>query len=398
MSDLVSGSWVRQAGRVTTDERVRLSFTGPDSHVLTRRPGVGSLTVGPRGGREKPDLVVGPEDPVDWTALDGLLVPDGSPWPRYVRYEGADTSLLSWSRSRPVEGITFTAVRDTVLDADGAQVQQLHVRTEGHHVTLRMASATTCRDLVVSGDLTRVELHGHPDGTVPGLGIVLPAVAAGEPRGLPSLPALAGATTLDLRVDPLGAPFDCRTLRQLPGLRSLSLQGALVHLDALAELPLTSLALRFCPDLTGLPPLTTWPGLTSIIAWNVDDQGGKRLRKEIKTLGDDHFSDHVGVSQLRARRWFVEEYGLPFAAWPKAVAKDATRLFKGAAAWIAKATSEETVRTAVETFVFGVGELPGIETSEREDAAEAVRLLVSTSPVPVEAETAQAWFDAVRSF
>ncbi|MEP7764415.1 hypothetical protein [Sanguibacter sp. 25GB23B1] len=383
---------------MTTDTSVRLSFTGPDSHVLQRRPGVGSLTVGPAGGREKPDLVVGPDDPVDWAVLDDQTLADGSPWPRYVRYEGADTSVLDWSRSRPVEGITFTAVRDTVLDADGAQVQQLHVRTEGHHVILRMASATTCRDLVISGDLTRVELHGHPDGTVPGVGIVLPAVAGEEPRGLPPLPALASATTLELRVDPLGAPFDCRTLLQLSGLRSLSLQGALVHLDALADLPLTSLALRFCPDLTGLPPLTTWPDLTSFIAWNIDDQAGKRLRKEIKRLGDDHFSDYVGVSQLRARRWFVEEYGLPFAAWPKATAKDATRLFKGAAAWIAKATSEETVRTAVETFVFGVGELPGMETSEREDAAEAVRLLVSTSPVPVDDETAQSWFDAARSF
>lgn len=381
-----------------TDEKVQLSFTGPGSHVLTRRPGVGSLAVGPRDGREKPDLVVGPHDAVDWGALDDLRLPDGSPWPRYVRYEGADTSVLDWARRRPVEGITFDAVQDTVLDAADAHVQTLHVRTGGHHVTVRMASATTCRLLVVAGDLARVDLHRHADGTVPSVALVLDAVPGTEPRGLPPLPALADVTSLDLRCDPLGAPFDCRTLRRLPHLSDLTLQGALAHLDALAELPLTSLALRFCPDLGGLPPLTTWPALTSFIAWNVDDQAGKRLRTELRVLGEDRFTDHVSVSQLRSRRWFVEEYGLPFGAWPPRTAKKATTLFKEASRGIAKATGTADVRAAVHTFVEGVNELPGIETTEREDAADAVHLLVSTSPVPVDEDTAQAWFDEAREF
>lgn len=388
-----------QAVRVTTGERLHLSFTGPDSHVLVRRPGVGNLRVGPRDGREKPDLVVGPHDAVDWSSLDGLVVPAGYPWPRYVAYEGASTSILDWSRVRPVEGITFSAVEDTVLDADGAHVQTLSVRTQGHHVTLRMPSATTCNHLVLEGDLTRVALTPHPDGSVPGIGIVLPkAPAPGDLRGLPPLPALAAATWLDLYGDPLGEPFDCRTLLQLPSLTSLTLSGGLAHLEALGALPLASLAVRYCPDLTGFPSISAWPGLTSLIAWNVDDQGGKRLRTEIRAAGDERFSGHVSVSRLRSRRWFVEEYGLPFAAWPRGTAKDATRLFKRAAAEIAKATTVETVRTAVQTFVSGIGELPGIETSEREDTAEAVHLLVSTSPLPVDEETAQAWFDEVREF
>jgi hypothetical protein len=211
-------------------------------------------------------------------------------------------------------------------------------------------------------------------------------------------PGIGAVTSLDVRVDPLGTPFDCRALVGLPRLRTLTLTGALAHLDALGELALTSLTLRLCPDLSGLPPLSSWPGLTSVVAWNVEESASRRLLEEGRVIGAGQVSGHVSVSRPRRRRFFDEELGRPLATLPAGQAKEAARLFGGASAWIARARSEETVRTAVETFVHGVGELPGVDATDRVEVSDAIRRLVSTSPVPVDERTALAWSDAVRAF
>jgi hypothetical protein len=40
--------------------------------------------------------------------------------------------------------------------------------------------------------------------------------------------------------------------------------------------------------------------------------------------------------------------------------------------------------------------MPAIETSEREDAGEAVHQLATSAPIAIEADLAQSWFDAER--
>ncbi|AXX31133.1 hypothetical protein KCV87_01210 [Actinosynnema pretiosum subsp. pretiosum] len=364
-----------------------VSLTGPNSHVLVRRPGVGSLSVGPPGS-DRVDLVVGPDDQVDWTALDGLETPAGGLWPRWVDYRGNDLSVFEWARARRVEGLHFEAASDVVIDASGSRFGSLTVNSGGHCVRLRLAPAELC---------PRVALQGAPadfvlaaGGALPELALALPATSA---RALPRLPVLADLTHLMVSTGPLDEPFDCRSLLQFPRLRSLALSGSLANLGALEVLPLRQLQIRFCPDLSGLPPLRSFPELTSFLAWNVDAAVGRRLRTELRGPIAQRLTGHSGVSQLRERPWFVEEYGLPFAGWAPRTGAAATKAFKVASKAIGRGGD---VREAVAGFVRRVGELPGVETGEREDAAEAAVLLGKIGGV--DRDTALGWFEAVRDF
>jgi hypothetical protein len=56
------------------------------------------------------------------------------------------------------------------------------------------------------------------------------------------------------------------------------------------------------------------------------------------------------------------------------------------------------VEQAVTGFVGAVNDMPGITTTEREDAATAVLLLAALAAVPVTEEQALGWFEALRDF
>jgi hypothetical protein len=63
---------------VSNVESTSLSLTGPNSHMLVMKPGVGNVSIGPSGGRDgTPDLVVGEDDRIDWAAFDPFTVPAG---------------------------------------------------------------------------------------------------------------------------------------------------------------------------------------------------------------------------------------------------------------------------------------------------------------------------------
>jgi hypothetical protein len=123
------------------------------------------------------------------------------------------------------------------------------------------------------------------------------------------------------------------------------------------------------------------------------------LRKQIRALpaGADATAHLVG-SQLRGRRWFVEEHGLPFGAWPKRQGAAATKAFKTASTAVAKSAGADAAREAIIGFTDALNRLGSLETSEREDAATAVSLLAELSRAPVDRATALAWFDQTRDF
>jgi hypothetical protein len=148
-----------------------------------------------------------------------------------------------------------------------------------------------------------------------------------------------------------------------------------------------------------MPDLRTWPLLTNFIGWNIEAGAGKVLRKQLAGLtAGGREMRHASVTQLRQPAWFVTEYALPFAAWPRKTAQAATKLYKAAAASIGTATSLEEVKAAVTAFVLAVNDLPNIETSEREDVAMGLVRLAGLAPMPVTAEQTLEWFDAVRDF
>jgi hypothetical protein len=276
------------------------------------------------------------------------------------------------------------------LYASGALIGSLSIHAT-HPLTLRLDGSI--RQVSLIGDLDLFDVRAEEPVSSVALSPVIPPGT--ESYALPPLPGLRAVTTLTVVMDPLGPSLDCASLGQFARLTSLSLQGALTGVDTLAELDLESLAVRYVPDLSGLPDPAAWPRLTSLIAWNVDEVVGRRLREQVKALD---LSGQVSVSKLRSARWFEEEYGLPFSGWATTQATAATKAFRSASKKLAAATSEADAKAAIVAFVEVINDLEGIATAEREDAWLAVDLLAKLSAVPVSGEQIDDWFDEVREF
>ncbi len=332
---------------MSRDETFVISLTGPGSHRLVRSPGVGVVVIGPAGsGPRRPDLVVAADDAIDWAVFDPFTVPAGYPWPRLIVYEGDDTGFFRWSERRPIENLSWRPRAAHVIDASAAQIERLGIvlRDAPLHLTVPH------RFLSVTGDLSLLTVA--LDGDCPRLSFAPDTRPAPDspPLRLPDLPALAGAASVDVTVQPGRQPFDCASLLQFAEVRHLVLAGQLVNVDALGRLRhLRGLQLRFCPDLTGLPALHSWPDLTHLLAFNVEEVTGRRLRGELRR--SDREWRHSGVSQLRKPEWFATEYGLPFSAWTGRRAKRATVAYRAAQAAIAAATAPAEVEAAIRAFV-----------------------------------------------
>ncbi len=372
----------------------RISLTGPDSHELTLESGMGLLTIRPESAPEahRSDLIVDPDQAIDWTVFDAYTTPAGSPWPRWLTYIGNDVSVLDWARTRQIEGLSLRPQVPVDLDASGALISSLSVHAS-HPMTLKLGSSERIRQVSLIGDLDLFDISAEEPVSSVALRPVVPPGT--ESYALPPLPGLHAVTTLTVVMDPLGPSLDCASLRQFSRLESLSLQGALTRVETLAELDLVSLAVRYVPDLSGLPDPTAWPRLTSLIAWNVDEVVGRRLREQVKALD---LSGHVSVSKLRSPRWFAEEYGLPFSGWTTTQAAAATKAFRSAGKKLAAASTEADAKAAIVAFVEVINDLEGIATAEREDAWLAVDLLAKLSAVPVSGEQIDDWFDEAREF
>lgn len=365
-----------------------LALTGPDSHRLELKPGVGSCTLGP-----KADLDVAVDDRLDWTAFDRFSTPAGSPWPRWIGYEGNDTGWVAWSQHRLIENFSWTPHAAQHLDASQAQIGHLSV-------TVRRAPLR----LVLSPD-TRFSAAGDLSLLTPELAAQCPSLEfrpdttrnREAPCTLPPMPALAGASSVDVSIPPLRQPFDCSGLLQFPNLSRLVLAGSLTGLSALAKLPgLTTLQLRYVPDLSELPPLETWPDLSHLIVWNCDAQATKRIRSEARR--SDREWSYCSITKPRTPEWFATEYGLPFSAWPTRSARVAVKAYRAAQTAIASADSEAQVQAAIHGFAHAINRLPNLETTEREDLADAVALLATETPQGNLRERAASWLEASLDF
>jgi hypothetical protein len=407
-------------GRRTSDDgdTLILDLTGPGSHRLERERGRGDIVIAPKDGRLPPDLVVAPDAQVDFRVFDRMRTPAGSLWPRWIAYEGNDASLFDWTRKRATEDVRFAPCRDMDLDLGDAKIARLALYPRAHR--LRATLPRALRELHVAGDPSRVvfsrprgargKLHvagdpsrvvfSRPRGAAHELSVSFEGTPDFRLAALGDLPHLARAKIdrLSVTCEVMGRqPFDCRSLVDCRDVRSLALRGGMRHLDALARLPLESLELRFVPDLGGLPDLSAWPRLGHVIAWNVEEAGGRALKKALagRRAAPGRM---LNVSQLRSRQWFVEEHGLPFAAWTAKKARAAGKAFKTAAALLRKARTKAAARAAITGFVEAINALPGSETTEREDAGSAVEILAAVRPDLVTAKEAAKWFDAARDF
>ncbi|MFC4305323.1 hypothetical protein [Cohnella boryungensis] len=392
------------AGSVREAGRYPLDLTGPHSHTLVIKPGVGSLAIGPSQLRKKADLHVASDARIDWTVFEAFATPAGSPWPRYLIYTGSDSSFFDWAQSRPIEEMTWAPIlpADTTADASRSNVHGLHIEMDevGGHLSLKLPKGH-CR-LSVSGDLSRFSATGDMPSSLS----LAPRTGRRKndtPFVLPDLGDLYQVTSLTLHNAPMGQPISLECLNRFPNLNSLSLWGNFCDLILLAHLDrLTNLELRFMPELGDLPALNAWPLLDRFIAYNVEDAAGKRLKQQMKMRANTRpWTGYASVSQLRKAEWWTTELGRPFSSWPKRLAKLANEAYNVAQAALAQARSFADAEAAITAFTVRFNTLKGIETTEREDLGEAVwQLSQSDHQIgqPITEELAQRWFDAARDY
>ncbi|RAV23377.1 hypothetical protein [Paenibacillus contaminans] len=393
---------IREAGRYPID------LTGPRSHTLVIEPGVGSLSIGPSQLGKKADLHVATETHIDWTVLDAFATPAGSPWPRFLYYTGSDASFFDWAQKRPIEEMTWvpSLSADTVADASKSILHGLSIKLDKSESRLQIKLPKKqffeYFRLSVSGDLSRFSAAGDMPYSL----TLAPRTSrrkTDDPYLLPDLGELHQVTNLTLSNAPLGQPISLECLNRFPNLNSLSLWGNFCDLDLLVRQDrLTNLELRFMPDLGDLPPLNAWPLLDRIIAYNVEEVSGKRLKQQMKTRANVRpWSGHASVSQLRKPEWWTTEYGRPFSSWPKRLAKPANEAYDVAQTALAQARSFTDAEAAITAFTVRFNTLKGIETTEREDLGEAVWQLSQSDNLigqPIPEEMAQQWFDAARDY
>jgi hypothetical protein len=378
------------------NERITLDLTGPGSHVIPIKPGKGSFALGPRDmdGRRL-EAIVPLDAAINWAAFDGLTVPAGCPWPRSFYYHGDDVGFVAWSRVRPIENFAWRPAKASQLDMTGAQIGHFHVYVNEQPLEIILGGT---RAVWFFGNLDLLTLSTVARAEMPHI-TVSPA-PTGTVCKIPTWPALAELIMVLIEGEPAGMPFDCSSLLQFPGLRVVELRGNVTNLAVLAELKeLRTLAIRRCPDLAGMPDLQTWQHLDTFAGSDIEARAGKALRGELNRLKKSRpMTDRSRIWQLRQPVWFATEYGLPFAEWDGKAARQATKAYKQAATAVARATSQDEVKSALIAFVEIFNTLPDTGTIEREDVSDAVDRLAALAPAHVTPELAQGWFDAVRDF
>lgn len=392
------------AGSIREEGRYPIDLTGPGSHALFLERGVGSLSIGPSRLGKKADLHVAPDARIDWTVFDAFSTPAGSPWPRYLRYAGSDAGFFGWAQRRPIEEMTWTPLLPADMEADASRsnLNGLHLQIEPTGGRLSLKLPKGLNHLSVSGELSRFSATGDMPTSL----TIAPHTGrrrSDPPFLVPDLGELHQVTSLALQNAPLGQPISLACLSRFPNLVSLRLWGNFCDLDLLARHNrLTSLELRFMPELEDLPSLQAWASLDSFIAYNVEEAAGKRLRQEITMRAKIRpWTGHASVSQLRKPEWWTTEFGRPFSSWPKRLAKLANEAYDLAQANLTQARSLAEAESIIAAFAARFNTLKGIETAEREDLGEAVwQLSQSDHRIgrPIAEEMARRWFDAARQY
>jgi len=385
---------------------IHLSLTSTNSHTVKIEAGQGSFSIGEAGmDKKKFDVLVEKELAINWNTFDAYTTPAGSHWPRFFYYYGNDIGFLEWSQNRAIEDFFWQPSNPVSIDLNAGQIGNLSVRSNTIPITITLPvrddnKPFVLKSLNLSGDLENFEILSKNANPHIRFSPDVKRDKTVLPYRLPIFKALEKITWLDVVVEPLGQPLDCECLLQFPNLQGLNLTGNLSNVASLKKLEkLESLAIRYAPNLENFPSLNTWGNLRSFIGWNIDEITGKRLKTELKDLVKSRKDlEYCSVSKLRSSVWFTTEYGIPFTNWESKSAKIATKAYKTALQKIANGKTENEVKQALVELIETINKLPNIETVEREDTGIAIQQLIEASPVKIQRETANNWFDEVRDF
>lgn len=375
---------------MSRNEVMSFSLTGDKSYEYRIPLGQGSFSIGTIGISEgKYDAWVEDNSPINWHTFT-------RDWPRIFYYSGNDQGFIEWSTRRVIEDFNWTPKVDCVVDFTNAKINRMLIHSK--QVEINMTIGNKIRDFFFSGNLEKI--HVEQCSSLPYLYFSsLCTQKENEFYQLPVFEALRDVTSVNINHSPLGQAFDCRSLLQFQKLTSLDLAGNMTHLEVLKDLKnLERIGLRYMPDLKNMPSLTSWGNLKNIIGYNIEENQGKILRKELNNLSKTKELEYSNVVQLRKAIWFTTEYGLPFSDWDKKKAKVATKAYKACLKEIKKAKTQKDVKSAIVLFIDVINQLDNIETSEREDVGTAIYQFIESSPLAISQEKAQMWFDDTRNF
>lgn len=207
----------KQARSIREDGRYPIDLTGPQSHTLVIKPGVGSLSIGPSQSGNKVDLHVDPYTPINWNVFDSFATPAGSPWPRFLCYTGSDTGFFDWAKERPIEEMSWVPIlpKDMVVDASQSKLYGLSINLDQFesrlHLKLPKSQVSEYFRLSVAGDLARFSV----DGDMPYSLTLKPRTSRrknNDPFLLPDLGDLHKVTSLTLQNEPLAQPISLECL------------------------------------------------------------------------------------------------------------------------------------------------------------------------------------------
>ena len=383
-----------------TNKKLSISLTGEYSHETIIEPGQGSFNIGVRGiDNDYIDAWVDKDDKINWEAFNDCeeifdYLSRSIKWPRFFNYTGNDIGFIEWSKKRNIEYFTWKPQKEMNVDFTNAKIHDLYIRSDYKII------------LSFGYNVDYLNLYGNPNNyiiekclKVPSLGFHLKKNNTIENFSLPEYKYFKDAEELLIEVDPNGPPFDCNSLLQFPNLKLLHLIGNFKNLSALKELKhLNKLGFWNVPDLSGLPDLNNWNELDKFVAINIDENIGKRLKSELKDLKKQRKFEHVFVSKLRNKLWFETEYSLPFSNWDSSKEKKATSIYKKCLKEIKSSTTENEIKSAIINFTNSFNKMNGIETIERDDIYIGLCTLMKNSPINIEHDTWQNWFDEVRKF
>ncbi|MGI9652038.1 hypothetical protein [Chryseobacterium sp. RLHN22] len=387
------------------EKPINISLTSTNSHIFKIPLGQGSFSIGEIGmDKKKFDVLVEKKLPINWNAFDEFTTPAGGHWPRFFYYYGNDIGFIEWSKKRAIEDFFWFPTDEISIDLTNVQIRSFSIKANENRIKLILDNQNIdkqfgLKSLNLSGNIENFEIVSNNSNPYIRIN---PSTKKGKtelPYKLPVLKSLDTITSLDITIEPLGRAFDCEGLLQFPNLKNLNLSGNITNVNCLKDFKnIKRLGIRYAPNLENFPSLSSWDNFKSFIGWNIDEITGKRLNAELKQLTKEKELDYSSVSKLRSSIWFTTEYGIPFTNWETKNAKIATKAYKTALKEIAKAKTENEVKTSIVGLVEIINKLPNIETVEREDTGTAIIQLVETSKLNISHETTNNWFDEIRDF
>lgn len=378
-----------------------ISLTSQNSHSINIESGQGSFAFGFKHleQQNKFDAYINPDEPINWDCFNEFYTPHGAnfkdlnpygDWPRWFYFYGNDTGFAKWASKRAIENFSWQPDKAVKLNLTESKIQQLTVVATKYPIEITLG--THLNTLALSGKLSLFKINATPDCKT-ALSFFPKNHTASNQYTLPKFTALTKVTSVSIDVNPLGKAFNCDSLTQFTDLNSLQLSGNMGMLSSLAKHPnLNSLALRFCPNLEGLPPLSTWQNLDTFIGFNIEETQGKILRGAVRKMEKNKPMKFASVSQLRKPIWFTTEYGMPFNAWETKQAKTAVKAYKKAVKALKKANTKQAVESEIKIFLAEFEKTPSLETTEREAIAEAVMQLIQVPNLKTDNAQGMAWF------